>query len=141
MTITSPRTVTFTNQRRSQRMFLSVPVRVSGEHANGSKFSESASTLVVNAHGGLILMKEVVLVGQRLNVKSESTNEEILCSVVNVEPDANGVHEVGIEFVRPNPKFWRVTFPPADWSPRSPEAKRFGKDPKPVPADKANANK
>jgi hypothetical protein len=66
------------------------------------------------------------LVGQRLNVKNESTGKEILCSVVNVEPGANGVHEVGIEFVRPDAKFGRVTFLPADWSSRSPEVKRFG---------------
>ena len=46
MTMPSPRAVPFTNQRRSQRTFLFVPLRVSGEHANGSKFAESASTLV-----------------------------------------------------------------------------------------------
>lgn len=61
--------------------------------------------------------------------------------VVNVEPGANGVHEVGIEFVRPDAKFWRVTFPPADWSSDSPEAKRFGKGTKPVPANNPTANK
>jgi len=33
--------------------------------------------------------------------------------------------EIGLEFAKPFPHFWRVAFPPADWSPRSPEAKRF----------------
>jgi hypothetical protein len=32
--------------------------------------------------------------------------------------------EVGIEFLGPAPRLWRVAFPPEDWSPRSPEAKR-----------------
>jgi hypothetical protein len=31
---------------------------------------------------------------------------------------------VGIEFDEPAPRFWRVAFPPEDWSPHSPEAKR-----------------
>jgi hypothetical protein len=141
MTIPGPRAVTLIDKRRSQRMFLSVPLRVSGEYPNGAKFAEQASTLIVNAYGGLITLKETVLPGQRLSVKSESTGEEILCTVVSVESGSNEVFEVGIEFVRPNAKFWRITFPPADWSPRSPEAKRLGKEPKPAPANNPPANK
>jgi len=32
---------------------------------------------------------------------------------------------VGIEFLEPSPRFWRIAFPPEDWSARSPEAKGF----------------
>jgi hypothetical protein len=116
-------------------------IGVSGEHPNGAKFAEQASTLIVNAYGGLIALKETVLPGQRLSVKSESTGEEILCTIVSVESGSNEAFEVGIEFVRPDPKFWRITLPPADWSPRSPEAKRFGKDPKPAATNNPPANK
>jgi hypothetical protein len=31
--------------------------------------------------------------------------------------------EVGIELEKPSPRFWRVSFPPEDWTPRSAEAK------------------
>jgi hypothetical protein len=36
----------------------------------------------------------------------------------------DGKREVGVEFVEPSHGFWRVTFPPEDWSVHSPEAKR-----------------
>jgi hypothetical protein len=46
MTILGPRAVALINQRRSQRMSLAVPLRVSGEHPNGSEFAEQAGTLI-----------------------------------------------------------------------------------------------
>lgn len=115
----------FANQRRSQRILLSVPLRVSGKHANGKPFAEFTHTLIVSAHGALIQLREPVRVGQRVNAENASTGEEIECTVVDVNPGANGVPEVGVEFTEPNPRFWRVSFPPADWSPRNAEARRF----------------
>ena len=29
--------------------------------------------------------------------------------------------EVGVEFLKPAPKFWRISFPPDDWTPKDPE--------------------
>jgi hypothetical protein len=115
----------FANQRRSQRLLLTVPVRVSGKRANGTAFAEYTNTLIVNAHGALIHLKEPVKEGQTVAVKNVTTGEELACTVVDVNPGANEVPEVGLEFATPSPRFWRVSFPPADWSTRSPEAKRF----------------
>ena len=58
-----------TQQRRSQRILLSVPILVSGQHANGSPFSERTKTQVVNPHGALIRLREPVLTGQKLRIK------------------------------------------------------------------------
>jgi hypothetical protein len=66
-------------------------------------------------------------------MKNMKTEETLLCKVVDVNPGANGIQEVGVEFLQPNPKFWRVSFPPADWSPRNPEAKRVTSAPSLVP--------
>jgi len=38
-------------------------------------------------------------------------------------PVRGGQGEIGLEFSEPRPAFWRVTFPPEDWSPRHPEAR------------------
>jgi hypothetical protein len=35
----------------------------------------------------------------------------------------SGKAEVGLEFSSPHPTFWRVAFPPEDWTPRHPEAR------------------
>jgi len=115
----------FANQRRSQRILLSVAVRVSGKRANGTTFMEHTNTLIVNAHGALVVLRESVQEGQTLAVKNITTGEELACTVMDVNPGANEVPEVGLEFAKPSPRFWRVSFPPTDWSTRSPEAKRF----------------
>ncbi|HXR32540.1 MAG TPA: hypothetical protein VN830_02440 [Verrucomicrobiae bacterium] len=120
------------NQRRSYRIVLSVPITVSGERASGSPFHERTTTLVVNAHGGLILLREPVLVGQDLTITHLGTGEEVVCTVKDINPGQEEIPEVGIGFAQPNARFWRVTFPPEDWSPRSPEAKRFTKHSAPV---------
>ncbi len=114
------------HQRRSQRILLSVRVIVSGKHANGSPFSERTTTQVVNAHGALILLHEPVVVGQILNIKHVATGEELVCTVMDINPGQLEIPEIGIEFVNPNARFWRVSFPPEDWTPRSPYAKRLG---------------
>jgi len=115
--------VTFAIQRRSQRILLAVPLSVSGRRADGTGFIERASTLIVSASGGLVALKETVVVGQILGLTNENTNAEISCAVVNIERQANGLQKVGVEFSGEHQNFWRVNFPPADWTPRSPDAK------------------
>jgi hypothetical protein len=112
-------------QRRSQRILLSIPIVISGLKHSGAPFSERTRTLVVNAHGALVELRETVLVGQPLRMKNLATNEEINCKVVDISPGHETLPEVGVEFAEACSRFWRVTFPPTDWSPRSEEAKRF----------------
>ena len=123
----NPRPTAHANQRRSQRILLSVPIIVAGFRANKAPFVEHTSTMIVNAHGALIQLRERVLVGQTLRIKNTATNEEMNCTVMDINPGNASVPEVGVEFVEPSPRFWRVSFPPADWSSRSPEAKRAEK--------------
>jgi hypothetical protein len=120
-------------QRRSQRVLLSVRLEVSGKRTNGVAFIEDTSTLIVNAHGGLLLLKEVVAEGQLLTLKHTRTTEETSCTVMNIGPKTNGLTEVGVEFSKPNSKFWRVSFPPEDWTPHSPDAKPVTFNPRSVP--------
>jgi hypothetical protein len=53
------------NRRRSQRVLMTVPVRVSGQTGNGSHFEEETRTVAVSAHGALILVSTPVHRGQR----------------------------------------------------------------------------
>jgi hypothetical protein len=115
------------NQRRSHRIVLSVPIIVSGKRANGSPFKERTTTLVVSAHGALIHLREAVIVGQDLSITHVGTSEELACTVKDINHGQEDIPEVGIGFAKPNAHFWRVSFPPDDWSPRHPEAKHFTK--------------
>jgi hypothetical protein len=102
-----------------------VSIIVRGKKTNGAPFSERTKTEVVSAHGALILLQEPVCAGQELTLRNIPTSEEIVCTVVECSPGQSGFTEVGLQFKHPSPRFWRVAFPPSDWSSRSPEAKRF----------------
>jgi len=113
------------DRRRSQRILLPIAVRVSGERADGRRLEELTSTLVVNAHGALLQLREPVSEGQMLAIKNMTTGEETNCTVRDISAVPGGLMEIGLEFTEARSRFWRVAFPPPDWSPRSPEAKRF----------------
>jgi hypothetical protein len=112
------------NRRTSQRIQISIPVRVTGKTATGAKFEEETKTLSVGVHGGLLPLTTSVTKGQRLVISRPGSQDSMECAVVYTA-HTHGKHlEVGVSFIWPNPKFWGVTFPPADWSPQHPDAKR-----------------
>ena len=113
-------------QRRSLRILLSIPIRVSGSRHDGHRFAEESHTLVVNAHGALILLSEEVFRGQVLTILHLKAQEQCDCKVVEIGGRHDNKREVAIELLQPSPKFWHVGFPPEDWNPRSPEAKLVG---------------
>jgi hypothetical protein len=94
---------------------LSLPVTVSGTTAQGP-FSEDTQTVVVNAHGALVALKAKVTKGQTVCVKSATSQEEQDCQVIWIGPAAESKTQCGLEFTRPSPKFWGVSFPPSDSS-------------------------
>lgn len=110
-------------RRRSQRVLMQVAVRVSGANAQGNSFEEDTETLAINAHGALILLNARVTSGCVLKMQHKGTQEEQECHVAYLGPVRAGRAEIGLEFAAPTPSFWRVAFPPEDWSPRNPEAR------------------
>lgn len=124
MNIPDPQPAKATNVRRSQRVYLSVGVVVVQQRPNGKSHSEETRTLVVNAHGALLLLRMEVALRDLLTLRNVKTLEEMSCRVVDLGLlTPSGAKEIGLEFVTPSPRFWRVAFPPLDWSPRSLEAK------------------
>ncbi|PYT90967.1 MAG: hypothetical protein DMG36_19760 [Acidobacteria bacterium] len=110
-------------RRRSQRVLMQVGVRVRGKDAQGKDFEEMSETLAINAHGALVLLNARVISGGVIHMKHNKTGEEQECHVAFLGPVRGGKAEIGVEFVTPSPNFWRVAFPPEDWSPKSPEAR------------------
>jgi PilZ domain-containing protein len=110
-------------RRRSQRVLMQVPVRIRGKNAQGAEFDEHAETLAINAHGALILLNARLTSGAVVHMKHNKTNEEQECHVAFLGPVRGGKAEIGLEFTAPRPTFWRVAFPPEDWTSKSPEAR------------------
>jgi hypothetical protein len=111
------------NRRRSQRVLMTVPVRVSGQTGPGSPFQEDTQTRAISAHGALILVSTQVSRGQRLTLSNLQTKAALECVVAHIAKHQNSEPQVGVEFMLPNPIFWHVAFPPNDWTPRHPHAK------------------
>jgi PilZ domain len=111
------------NRRRSQRVLMTIPVRVSGQNAVGLPFEEETHTRAISAHGGLIQVSTPVNRGQRLTLSNVQTKAALECVVAHIDRHQRGHPQVGVEFMLPNPIFWHVAFPPKDWTPRHPDAK------------------
>ncbi len=111
------------SQRRSQRILAQVPIVIRGAGNPEPAFQEETRTLVINAHGALVLLATKVTQGQKLFVKHKRTQEEQECRVVYMGPAEGGKTQVGMEFAVPNPGFWHVSFPPTDWTPHHEDAK------------------
>lgn len=110
-------------KRRSQRVLMQVPVRVRGADAQGKSFNEETETLAISAHGALVLLETRLTSGSKIQMQHKKTSEEQDCHVVFLGPVRGNKAEIGLEFATPRPQFWRVAFPPEDWSPKSPESR------------------
>jgi hypothetical protein len=111
------------NRRRSQRVLMTIPVRVSGKIGAGSPFEEETQTRAISAHGALIPVLTPVYRGQRLTLSNIQTKAALECVVAHIDRHQSDHPQVGVEFMLPNPIFWHVAFPPKDWTPRHPDAK------------------
>ena len=116
---------THNDRRQSQRVCVSVDVVVLWRDSGGEPISEETKTLVVNAHGALLNLHTAVRIGDSINLKNATTQEEIACRVLNLgsSDKKSGMRTVGIEFVEPAARFWHISFPPADWTFHYPDAK------------------
>jgi hypothetical protein len=110
-------------RRRSQRVLMQVAIRIRGKNAQGVDFEEYTETLAINAHGALVLLTARVTSGSLVHVRHNKTEEEQECHVVFLGPVRGGKAEIGLEFSVPRPTFWRVAFPPEDWTSKHPDAR------------------
>jgi hypothetical protein len=97
---------TFAGPRRSGRVFHKMQVQAQGRSQNGRKFRETCETVVVNAHGGLLLLKHEVKDGEMLVLSNPETQEELECRIVYQGDPGEKGQRVGIEFLTPAPRFW-----------------------------------
>ena len=110
-------------ERRSERVMLKAPVVIVTRGADNKTTFEETQTITVNIHGAMIVSRLKFEAGQIITLRNSRTGEEAPCRVVYLSPRQTENREVGIEFTEPRPQFWRISFPPPDWTPNDPEAK------------------
>ena len=74
-------------------------------------FQEETHTLVVNAHGSLIVLANPVNEGQDLIITNQRAGNMQKCRVAFVGPFHGSKSQVGLAFERPAPGLWQVHFP------------------------------
>src|SRR5260370_40231472 len=103
------------SRRRSQRLFIQIPVVVSGQLNPSTPFSEEANTVVLNAHGALVQLNTAVQIGQKIMLQNVRTKEQQEVTVVFLAPAESRKSNVALGCTTPRPDFWHVAFPPEDW--------------------------
>ena len=103
-------------RRRSQRVLLRVRAVV---HMlwQGVSSSFEVSTVNVNVHGALVVMKQGLPVGTRMILEHAGTKERIACRVVRPARETPDGFHTALEFDLPAPGFWKIAFPPVNWRP------------------------
>ena len=96
--------------RRSSRVFHRMRVQAAGRGHNKRKFKEVCETVVVNAHGGLLMLKHEIDNGEMLVLTHPETLEEQECRVVYLGEPGDKGQRVGVEFLTPAPHFWGLDF-------------------------------
>jgi hypothetical protein len=102
-------------RRRSKRIRSRVHITVRIQARNKETVYEETDSLVVNAHGALILLAAPVGRDQFITVINPKTSQELLARVTAIGTRIMGKAQVGIEFIRPAPEFWGISPCPADW--------------------------
>jgi hypothetical protein len=103
-------------ERRSERILLDLPLIVRPAESKAQDFQEETFTIVVNAHGALIMLESRVAMGQNLVLMNPKNWDERRVRVVYVGPFYAGMAKVGVEFTEPSPEFWPIDSPPTNWN-------------------------
>lgn len=99
--------------RRSERLLLTVPIRVEGVDRNGEKFAEDTRTIIINRQGARIHLKRAIAAGATLLVTTLLGHGTAKFRVVGpTQPITGEGGEWGIECLEENANVWGIGFPP-----------------------------
>jgi hypothetical protein len=105
----------YEKQRRSQRIHLKLPLLLRTTMRGGHRQTE-ATTVVVNAHGGLLEAPFRMHDGQRMTLVNPQTGKQVNCRVVKILSATSSSFATAFEFDEQTPAFWPLAFPPLDWA-------------------------
>ena len=100
-------------RRRTDRIEKRVRVFVYGHGLRHQPFHEETTSLVVNSHGGVLVLSNTVKSGQELLLMNPNTWQEQSCHVVHLVKKQRRHNEVAVAFSEPAPAFWGAPEGPA----------------------------
>lgn len=93
--------------RRAVRIAASLPIEVRDQFGG----REETRTQFLMIRGAVLATKSNVRVGHKLTIQNMKSGRSAECHVIAVEPIVKEVHQLEVEFTRPQPDFWPVQFP------------------------------
>ena len=100
-----------TEQRKTERIFRRIPVRLRGLDELGKSFSEDTTTMEINRDGARVPLRNVPPFGATLEMTNLSKNMTTASRVTRRCPQSySGLPEWAIEFSQPVPDFWGIAF-------------------------------
>ena len=102
----------FKEKRRSDRIALTLPIKLQGTTATGAQFEEYTTTVVVGRNGAQFGSKTALYPMQKIRIQNVRQQTEALFRVVGevAGPDSD-VTLWGVEALKPSLDFWGVYFP------------------------------
>ena len=103
------------NRRRSDRIMLTIPLRVHGTDPTGTLYSEEARTVILNRHGARIHVPRRLQGGETVRLVNVLTRSEAEFRVIGpVGPLTEKGGEFGVEYVNEKDNIWGIHFPPPE---------------------------
>jgi hypothetical protein len=100
-------------RRRSDRLLLTIPLRVEGTDDLGHQFEAAARTVVLNRHGARIRLQRVLKAGQTVRLANLVNKRAADFRVVGAtEPYSEKGGEYAVAKLNPDVKVWGIQFPP-----------------------------
>jgi hypothetical protein len=103
-------------QRRSHRVIVRVPVTLEIT-MSGQMVRASAHTVAVNIHGAMLLCKRPLDALTKVEILNERTRERAVAHVSRAPRESSEGYLIPLEFDKPFPMFWQISFPPTNWKP------------------------
>jgi hypothetical protein len=98
-------------RRRSRRFPFISPVEATWQEGDGKVFREVGRATEVNAHGGLLEMKDWAAIGSQMQLTNFLSHETSQVRVVGVRRNSEGrVLGVAVELAVPSETFWGTNF-------------------------------
>src|SRR5260370_26857753 len=102
--------------RRSTRLFISIPLTLSGIDTAGHTFKENTKTLIINKHGAKIATVHQLTLGGEVTIENRALARTAKAIVVWVGDRASPKDpvEIGLQLTEAQ-NLWGIEFPPDDW--------------------------
>jgi len=98
--------------RRTTRVLLSVPIKVSGIAADGQPFEEKTFTVMIDGHGAQIVLTNPPRPGGRLEITNLRSGKTCPFRLVRrISKSSRPEDEWGVECLEPEACFWGIYFP------------------------------